>query len=352
MKITTCLIGKEEVFKMIALSQVTGIPLLLKGVPGTAKTRTVLDYTKSFMLDGAKTDEEIIKAKKNFINNVFILETDEGTKPSEIKGLPDFKELFEKNNYKLNTPAADAEVVIINEVDKAGPQIRNSLLGIMNERLLFNGKEKIPCKWKLFVATCNEIPKEEEGSPFWDRFILKMNVERIGATEMLQYYKNGDKKFTKEIEIKLPTAEDLNKVQIPISKLNKFLDVAYKDLSDRTLTFVPNLIKTVSLIWNVNIDRAMVKTITILIDDKAGRQLLDLLQSPELKEIHNKIEILWSFDTKEALDAAIESITELVKKHAGNGKIDETQLQEIEQSIQYILSQHPAAEVKEEPVVS
>ena len=46
--------------------------------------------------------------------------------------------LFVDNTYELVTPIASADVVVINEVDKASSNIRNSLLGVMNERFLFN----------------------------------------------------------------------------------------------------------------------------------------------------------------------------------------------------------------------
>ena len=48
--------------------------------------------------------------------------------------------LFVDNTYELVTPTVGADVVVINEVDKASNNIRNSLLGVMNERFLFNGR--------------------------------------------------------------------------------------------------------------------------------------------------------------------------------------------------------------------
>src|SRR5690606_19926027 len=110
------------------------------------------------------------------------------------------------------------------------------------------------------VATCNEIPKTEEGSPFWDRFMLKMNVPRITANEVIKYYSHGDKEYKQNVNIELPTKEQLNSLIIPTSKLEKFLEVVYNELSDRTLTFVPTLVKAVSFIWKLSIDKALVKT--------------------------------------------------------------------------------------------
>jgi MoxR-like ATPase len=42
-EIETGLINKEEVFKMLALAEATGLPTLLVGPPGVGMTKTVVD---------------------------------------------------------------------------------------------------------------------------------------------------------------------------------------------------------------------------------------------------------------------------------------------------------------------
>jgi len=238
--IETSLINKEETFKMLALAESTQLPCLLIGAPGVAKTKTVLEYAKAWLnRDGKMTPQD-------FANKVYILETDEGTKASEIKGMPDLGVLFTENKYELNAPIADAEIIIINEVDKASSAIRNAMLGVMNERFLFNGKHKIPCKWKLFIATCNEIPKDEQNSPFWDRFMLKQTVNRVSAGEMVKYYTKGARNYREKFQINVPTQAEIEQVEVPANKLEKYLEVGYQSSSDRTLTFVPKLTKAVS----------------------------------------------------------------------------------------------------------
>jgi DNA transposition AAA+ family ATPase len=72
--IDTSLINKEEVFKMLALAEATGLPCLLVGQPGVAKTKTVIDYAKAWLnKDGKMT-------AKDFAEKIYILETDEGPK--------------------------------------------------------------------------------------------------------------------------------------------------------------------------------------------------------------------------------------------------------------------------------
>jgi MoxR-like ATPase len=335
-QIETSLINKEEVFKMLALAEATGLPCLLIGQPGVAKTKTVVDYAKAWLnKDGKMT-------AKDFAEKIYILETDEGTKASEIKGMPDLGKLFTDNEYSLSTPIADAEIVIINEVDKASSAIRNAMLGVMNEKFLFNGKHKIPCKWKLFVATCNEIPKEEKGSPFWDRFMLKHTVNRVSAGEMVKYYNKGGRDYREKFTIGIPNKAEINEVEIPATKLEKYLEVGYQHSSDRTLTFVPTLSKAVSYIWDISVDKALVKTAQIMIDQTAGSELQNRLMSPEVKAVMSKVEMLHSYQTNEQLELAIAEIEGLVNTYATRGIMDSGQINEIEISMQYILQNHPA----------
>ena len=335
-QIETSLINKEEVFKMLALAEATGLPCLLIGQPGVAKTKTVIDYAKAWLnKDGKMT-------AKDFAEKIYILETDEGTKASEIKGMPDLGKLFTNNEYSLSTPIADAEIVIINEVDKASSAIRNAMLGVMNEKFLFNGKHKIPCKWKLFVATCNEIPKEEKGSPFWDRFMLKHTVNRVSAGEMVKYYNKGGRDYREKFSIGIPNKAEINEVEIPANKLEKYLEVGYGSSSDRTLTFVPTLSKAVSYIWDISVDKALVKTAQIMIDQTAGSELQNKLMSPEVKAVMSKVEMLHSYQTNEQLELAIAEIEGLVNTYATRGIMDSGQITEIEISMQYILQNHPA----------
>lgn len=335
-QIETSLINKEEVFKMLALAEATGLPCLLIGQPGVAKTKTVVDYAKAWLnKDGKMT-------AKDFAEKIYILETDEGTKASEIKGMPDLGKLFTDNEYSLSTPIADAEIVIINEVDKASSAIRNAMLGVMNEKFLFNGKHKIPCKWKLFVATCNEIPKEEKGSPFWDRFMLKHTVNRVSAGEMVKYYNKGGRDYREKFNIGIPNKMEINEVEIPAAKLEKYLEVGYQHSSDRTLTFVPTLSKAVSYIWDISVDKALVKTAQIMIDQTAGSELQNKLMSPEVKAVMSKVEMLHSYQTNAQLELAIAEIEGLINTYAGRGIMDAGQVGEIELSMQYILQNHPA----------
>jgi MoxR-like ATPase len=279
---------------------------------------------------------------EDFANKIYILETDEGTKASEIKGMPDLSRLFTENKYELNAPIAEAEIVIINEVDKASSAIRNAMLGVMNEKFLFNGKHKIPCKWKLFVATCNEIPKEEANSPFWDRFMLKMTVNRVSAGELVKYYNKGARDYREKFKIGVPSPTEIDSLTIPVNKLEKYLEIGYQHSSDRTLTFVPKLAKAVSYVWDISLDKSLVKTAQIMIGQTAGSELQNKLMSAEVKAVMSKVEMLHSYTSNDQLELAVAEIESLINAYTSRGIMDESQVEEIETSINYIMQEHPS----------
>jgi len=319
-QITTGLIGKDEIFKLMALAETTQLGMLLVGPPGVGKTKSVLDYAVSTY--NGNIDE--------LQKNTFVLETDEGTKASQVKGTVDIKSLTTKNEYKLNTPIANSEYIVINEVDKGSSAIRNSLLGVMNERILFNGDTMVPCNWKLFVATCNEIPQDEKENPFWDRFLIKYHVSRMSAKQMLDYFSAGDKKYKGTTNIRMPEQADLDAVNIPLDKLTTFVDFTRKKVSDRTLSFVPTIAKAISLIWNVSIDKALVKTASLLVDDKVSRELAQALIPQEMRDILNKLDKLQGNVDAAMASQIITDINNSVNDHIRKGILTTSQAKELE----------------------
>jgi MoxR-like ATPase len=168
-QIQTRLVGKEELFRILAIGEALKLPVLFIGEPGVAKTQGLIDYAASMY----KLDAEVIRAK------CFLLELDEGSQTSEVKGRVNMKKYLEDKQFDLDTPITAAEFIMINEVDKGSSGIRNTLLSVMRERALFLGHEVRKCNWKVFSASCNSIPGDESGNPFWDRFIIKYGVERL-----------------------------------------------------------------------------------------------------------------------------------------------------------------------------
>ena len=330
--IKTSLLGKEEAFKMLAIARAMGVGILLIGEKGTSKTASVLDYAKTQY--GGDYDKMMAEA--------FVLETDEGTKSSEVKGTLDIEALVMDNKYAINAPIAHAKYVVINEVDKASSGLRNALMGIMNEHILFSGKEKLQCKWEVVVGTANEIPKEEMNSPFWDRFLIKYKMERINAGQMLKYFKQGDKKYSHEIKQNAPTPEQIEAVVVPIEKLEVFLGLIRAKVSDRTLTFVPKLTKVISLIYGISVDSALVKAAVMLTGDtNLGKELDKKLAPAEKRAVLDKADLLTGIQDETQLRKATDEIEALVDKYERAGKLTQQDIEEITKVVEDIMKNHP-----------
>ena len=269
---------KDETFRVMALGEALRLPILLIGPPGVAKTAAVIDFAKARL--GGKIND----------GDLFLLETDEGTKSNAIKGNVDLEALTTTNKYQINSPVTKAGVVIINEIDKASAGLRNSLLGIMNEKVLFNGTAQIDCVWDNFIATCNEIPDDEKDSPFWDRFLITHEVGRLSPSDMLKYYSKGGKDHSQNHEIEIPDESDILAISLSPDKLKKTIDLIYSKLSDRALSFLPILVKNVMCVWGLSEDKAFIKSAELLVNKSVGKELAKTLVIKEIRELYDVID--------------------------------------------------------------
>ena len=285
-KVKTALFGKDDVFRVLGVSHATGYPSLLVGPAGTGKTKAILDYSKALSEDPKLSPQE---NWAKIMQEAFILEADEGTRSNEVKGRIDLKKLLEDNEYKMNSPITQAKFILINEVDKASPGLRNAFLGVMNEKVLFNGMEKIRCDWELFCGSCNILNTDIAEIPFWDRFVFKYDVSRVGSGQLLKYFTR--KKPHKEIKLNIPSPKEVDEIaaQIPIDKLKKFMDIGYDSITDRTASYVPRIIAAVSVVYDLALGRAMIKSMELLLNANKSKALSKIIEPPEFANIRSQI---------------------------------------------------------------
>lgn len=309
--ISTNLAKKKNLFDVLALAEAIELPVLLIGQPGVAKTAAVMDYAKS--------------AKGGTLGNkdVFLLETDEGTRSTAVKGNLDMKELTINKEYKINSPIADAEFVIINEIDKASPALRNSLLGVMNEKVLFNGDEKKDCKWTTFVATCNKIPEDEKDSPFWDRFAITFHVERLRESEIQEYFANGGRSNVQNYTVNLPDAGVVasNIASLDPKKIKKVLDLVYDKLSDRTISYIPTLVANIMAVYTTSQDRAFIKAVDLLVGKIEAGILAKSIMSKELRALYDKVDMIASSTNDDAYRKIMKEVNDMGTALLNSGKL-------------------------------
>lgn len=274
--IKTRLVGKQEVFNLLALGECTKLPVLLVGEPGVAKTQTLLDYA------AAKYNY----SRDEVAKKTFVIELDEGTKTSEIKGRVNMKSLLEDKEYKLDAPIADAEFILVNEVDKGTSGVRNTLLSIMREKAIFYGDHVKKCNWQVMAGSCNVIPDDELENPFWDRFVLTQKVERVGVDMMHGLWKESK---IHEIEINVPTQQEISSCQIEKKHMKKFLDVIYGVVSDRSAFHVPLIVKAVKLVYGLDDIEAILKACELIAPSRTA-EIAAKLESKRENNLRSQIE--------------------------------------------------------------
>lgn len=340
-QVKTGLLGRSETFKILAVGHATGYPVLLVGPPGVGKTRALLDYS---MAIHSNNPDDAYKS-------TFILETDEGTRPAEIKGRVDMEKLLAPGNdasgmplapqFKLNSPITKAKMILINEVDKANPGLRNSMLGVMNEKMLFNGQDKIYCPWELFCASCNVIPKEEDGNPFWDRYVIKHKVARLTKTQMIQHFSTKTKHI---IDLNIPDNNDIQAFidsDVTPEILRHMMDIVYDSLSDRSLSYIPRMISAVAHVYDIGVKKAAVKTCEILAGPDKAKALASKLEPAELSNIRNKIEYINSLQNYDQIIKQIEEIKKAAKQVSGIETITKNDMVELVNDLNKVLEKHP-----------
>jgi hypothetical protein len=336
--IKTNLVQRDEVFKVMAVAEATGFPILLEGPPGVGKTRALLDYVKAMYPNMAEVLEKS-----------FILETDEGTRASEIKGRIDINKLVTQNQYAVVAPIVAAEAVLINEVDKASAGLRNSLLGVMNEKYLFNGNEKVKCQWKVFCAAVNEIPAEEKGSPFWDRFVIKHKISRITKPQMMKYYDNvATSQRAKDLMLNVPSQAEIDALKIDPAKMEKFLEVCFDSLSDRTLSYIPKLIGAVHFVYGLSLNKAMIKVCELLLGYQKSRELGKHIEPKELADIRSNIEMIMAIEDYDLIVNQIKAIQTQMEDAVNKKLINTADIEELTQEVNFALNENPVYNQKPE----
>ena len=325
-KIKTRLRGKEEVFRTLALGESTRLPVLLVGVPGVAKTQSLLDYA------AAKYGYDKEKAREK----TFAIELDEGTKTSEIKGRVDMKELLEQKRYKTETPIADAEYILINEVDKGSSGVRNTMLSVMRERALFLGGEVKRCNWTIFAGSCNEISTDQADAPFWDRFVIKQKVERVPLEDLAAIWDGKEI----EVNIPVPNKEEMDACIINPSKVGLFAKAIYQDITDRTCSYIPTLVKAVKLIWECSDMQAIIKVCEYLAPSQT-QNIASQLEDPRVTEIKSKIGQINAIHDMNHMVVFITDLEKAIKAFAKDNPGAQEDIAEMHKELKTKISKNP-----------
>lgn len=147
--------------KALMLGLITRQHVLLLGPPGTAKSA----LTRTFCTALGGRYFEYLMGK--FTQPEAVLG------PYSISGLK--ADTFER---KLDGYLATAEIAFLDEIFKSNNAMLNTLLSVLNERIIVNGAGKVhACPLESLVGASNELPDEDAGmEALYDRFLFRCDV--------------------------------------------------------------------------------------------------------------------------------------------------------------------------------
>lgn len=161
-------LDRSEAIDLILVGLLANMHVYLGGKPGTGKTEL------------AKAISDAISGTKFF--HYLMTKT---TVAEEVLGAPDLAEL-QKGKFVRDTESMlpEAHLALVDEIGKANSIVRNSMLGIMNEREFANGKNKMQSPLIAMIGCSNELLDGEEDGAFWDRLSLRYMVDYLGDEDL------------------------------------------------------------------------------------------------------------------------------------------------------------------------
>jgi len=161
-------LDRSEAIDLIMVGLLSKMHVFLGGQPGTGKTEM------------AKAVSEAITGTQFF--HYLMTKT---TVAEEVLGAPDLAEL-QKGKFVRDTESMlpEAHLALMDEIGKANSIVRNSALGLMNEREFLNGKIKLQSPLITMIGCSNELLDGEEDGAFWDRLSLRYMVDYLGDEDL------------------------------------------------------------------------------------------------------------------------------------------------------------------------
>ena len=188
-EVNQSILGQEKLVNALIIALLTNGNVLLEGLPGTAKTRSI------------RTLAKVLEAKLGRIQFTPDL------LPSDVTGTEMFQDIDGKTDLSFKEGPIFNQLVLADEINRAPAKVQAALLEAMEERqVTVRGKSyQLP---DLFMVLATQNPIEQEGTyPLpeaqIDRFALKIQIDYPDDEQELSI-------------IRLVRSEEGNKQQAPI----------------------------------------------------------------------------------------------------------------------------------------
>jgi MoxR-like ATPase len=156
-------LGQEHVVDSLIIAMLSNGNVLLEGLPGTAKTRSIKTMAKVLAADLGRIQ---------FTADLL---------PSDVTGTEIFQEVDGKQLLTFREGPVFNNLVLADEINRAPAKVQGALLEAMEERQITvaGTTHKLP---ELFMVLATQNPIEQEGTyPLpeaqMDRFLMKINID-------------------------------------------------------------------------------------------------------------------------------------------------------------------------------
>jgi MoxR-like ATPase len=156
-------LGQEHVVESLIIALLANGNVLLEGLPGTAKTRSIKTMAKVMSADLGRIQ---------FTADLL---------PSDVTGTEIFQEVEGKQLLTFQPGPIFNNLVLADEINRAPAKVQGALLEAMEERqvTVAGQTHKLP---ELFMVLATQNPIEQEGTyPLpeaqMDRFLMKVNID-------------------------------------------------------------------------------------------------------------------------------------------------------------------------------
>ena len=199
-EISKVIIGHEHLIDSMLIALITGGHLLVEGVPGIAKTKSVLTLAKVIGLDFKRVQ---------FTPDLL---------PSDITGIEIYNPKTQE--FEIKKGPAFTNLLLADEINRSPAKVQSALLEVMQERQITIANETFKLE-PPFLVIATQNPIEQEGTyPLpeaqLDRFLMKINVTYNTLEEEVLIVKSQKKEDVNQVA----TKEDILNLQKELENIH------------------------------------------------------------------------------------------------------------------------------------